>query len=56
MRPFVIFRVILAAIGVLTVLNSSHALRFGLCGLLLAWVIAELVWSRRAKKVKNSIR
>jgi len=48
------FRAVLVAIAVLTVLGSSHALRYVLCGVLLATVLAEMLWSARNSSPSSS--
>jgi hypothetical protein len=46
----IVFRVVLAGIGVLTVLGTSHAVRYVLCGVLVAILVGESLWSRRQKR------
>jgi hypothetical protein len=49
--PSWVFRIVLSAIGVFTVLESSHAVRYALCGVLLAILVGEWVYSWRRKRL-----
>jgi hypothetical protein len=41
-----VFRVVFAAVGLLTAFGASHALRYALCGILVLMIVGECVWSR----------
>lgn len=49
-RPFAVFRLVLVVLGVLTVLDSSHVVRYSLCGVLVAILGAEVLRARHAKE------
>lgn len=43
----IVFRVVLSGIGLLTVVQASHVLRYALCGLLLAILVGQWLVTRR---------
>lgn len=49
----VLFRVGLFAIGVLTVLDMSHTIRYAILGILLVILAGECLYSGRRKRVKR---
>lgn len=49
----VLFRVGLSAIGVLTVLDVSHTIRYAILGILLVVLAGEYLYSERRKRAKR---
>jgi hypothetical protein len=47
------FRAVLVAIGVLTVLASSHVLRYGLCGVLVVLLAADVLLTRARTRSRS---
>jgi hypothetical protein len=45
-----LFRVLFVALGVFTIIGTAHALRYALCGVLLALVVCDYAWARHVTR------
>jgi hypothetical protein len=48
------FRVTLSVIGILSLIDGPRVLRYALLGILVAILVAESLWNRRARRLRRS--